>query len=128
MFRPDNRVPQPSADELHIVFQDGQLLSDMRSATGHPVELLPPLVVLELPEFGQGGFPMALVLCHYPMAQWDRSHHGSWHLYGHCRGSFENGGLSFDVGVDCHGFRPISVHHVAERMSERSPHSGTANV
>lgn len=31
MFRPDNQPPQPSEGELHIVFQRGELLSDMRS-------------------------------------------------------------------------------------------------
>lgn len=34
MFRPDNKPPRASEDELHIVFQGGQLLSDMRSRTG----------------------------------------------------------------------------------------------
>ena len=33
MFRPDNKPPQSSDDEVHIVFQSGQLLSDMRSQT-----------------------------------------------------------------------------------------------
>jgi NAD+ diphosphatase len=31
MFRPDTRPPENSADALHIVFQQGQLISDMRS-------------------------------------------------------------------------------------------------
>ena len=34
MFRPDNTPPESSDFELHIVFQGGQLLSDMRSRTG----------------------------------------------------------------------------------------------
>ncbi len=34
MFRHDNTPPTPSEYELHIVFQGGQLLSDMRSQTG----------------------------------------------------------------------------------------------
>ncbi len=34
MFRPDNKPPESSDDELHIVFQGGQMLSDMRSRTG----------------------------------------------------------------------------------------------
>lgn len=34
MFRSDNTTPQSCDDELHIVFQQGQLLSDMRSRTG----------------------------------------------------------------------------------------------
>ena len=31
MFRPDNKPPKPSGGELHIVFQQGELLSDMRA-------------------------------------------------------------------------------------------------
>lgn len=34
MFRPDNTPPEASDYELHIVFQSGQLLSDMRSRSG----------------------------------------------------------------------------------------------
>ena len=34
MFRPDSKTPESCVDDLHIVFQDGQLLSDMRSHTG----------------------------------------------------------------------------------------------
>ncbi len=34
MFRPDNRPPRDSENELLIVFQEGQLLSDMRSHAG----------------------------------------------------------------------------------------------
>lgn len=48
-----------------------------------------------------------VVLCHYAMAIWDRSHHGSWHLYGHSHSCAENrldqlfpGRRSMDVGVD----------------------------
>jgi len=39
MFRPDNRVPGSSPDELHIVFQQGQLLSDMRSSDACLIDL-----------------------------------------------------------------------------------------
>lgn len=31
MFRPDNKPPEPDGAELHIVFQRGELVSDMRS-------------------------------------------------------------------------------------------------
>jgi len=31
LFRPDHRPPAPSGDELHIIFQRGALLSDMRA-------------------------------------------------------------------------------------------------
>jgi len=60
-----------------------------------------------------------ICLCHYPIARWCKSHYGSWHLYGHCHGGFQNVGKSFDVGVDCHNYSPISFEEVAELMKNR---------
>lgn len=28
-----------------------------------------------------------IVLCHYPLAEWYKSRHGSWHIYGHIHGN-----------------------------------------
>jgi calcineurin-like phosphoesterase family protein len=86
------------------------------SQPGHPVEILPPLVSLEFPELGDGEHPQVIVLCHYAMRVWDRSHHGSWHLFGHSHGSLPGQGKSFDVGVDCTDFTPIDLTHVMERI------------
>lgn len=41
-----------------------------------------------------------LVLCHYPMRQWNRSHHGAYQLFGHVHGGLEPLNTSVDVGVD----------------------------
>lgn len=90
--------------------------SDMHSAPGHPLELLPPLLSLEVPELGNAQHPMVIVLCQYAMRVWDRSHYGAWHLYGHSHGSLPGSGLSFDIGVDCNRFRPFSLEEVAEKM------------
>ena len=60
-----------------------------------------------------------IVLCHFAMKVWDKSHFDSWHLYGHSHGTVENEGKSFDVGVDCHKFTPISVEEVAIIMESR---------
>ena len=51
-----------------------------------------------------------IVLFHYAMRVWNASHHGSWSLYGHTHGELEdlNDQLSFDEGVDCHDFAPLS--------------------
>ena len=59
-----------------------------------------------------------VVLCHYPMRSWPASCHGSWHLYGHCHGTAQTYGLSFDVGVDCWNFTPVSEEQVRERIQE----------
>jgi calcineurin-like phosphoesterase family protein len=60
-----------------------------------------------------------ITLCHYAMRTWNCSHHGAWHLYGHSHGLLPPYGKSFDVGVDSHGFRPISFTEVKEVMDKR---------
>lgn len=61
-----------------------------------------------------------IVLCHYAMRVWNCSHHGSWQLYGHSHGSLpDEGRKSFDVGVDCWDYRPLSLDMVAEEMERR---------
>lgn len=54
-----------------------------------------------------------IVLSHYPIAAWERKHYGSYHLHGHSHGKFnELNGLSFDVGVDCNNYYPLSLYEV----------------
>lgn len=64
-----------------------------------------------------------ITLCHYAMKVWNKSHHGAWHLYGHNHGSLNDSlfpsSMSFDVGVDCHKYRPISLDDVNKIMSEK---------
>lgn len=65
-----------------------------------------------------------LVLFHYGQRVWNKSHHGSIHLYGHSHGSLPPHGLSVDVGVDCKEitpeYRPIHLDEVLAYMSKRS--------
>lgn len=65
-----------------------------------------------------------IVLCHYAMRVWNRSHRGAWHLYGHSHGRLPEipGSLSFDTGVDSCGYYPISYARVEERMREKAEH------
>ena len=57
-----------------------------------------------------------IVLCHYPMVSWEKSHYGSWMLYGHTHGRIPyNKKLpSFDIGTDCWNYTPISFEEVAD--------------
>lgn len=57
-----------------------------------------------------------IVLSHYAMRTWPRSHYGTWHLFGHSHGNLPPHGKSFDVGVDCWGLAPVSLETVAEKM------------
>jgi calcineurin-like phosphoesterase family protein len=83
------------------------------------VQVLAPLVSLEFPEAMSGEPPPVIVLCHYSMQVWDRSNHGSWHLFGHSHGKLNGIGLSFDVGVDCTEFTPLSLEKVDSKMARR---------
>lgn len=83
------------------------------------VGLKPPMVVLEFPELGDGIHPQVVVLCHYPIAVWDRKHYGAWHLFGHSHGNHDNGGKSLDVGVDENNFYPFSLAQVAGLLSKK---------
>ena len=60
-----------------------------------------------------------ITLCHYAMRTWRNSCHGSWHLYAHSHGTLPPYGLSFDVGVDCHDYKPFSFEEVKTIMNER---------
>lgn len=62
-----------------------------------------------------------ITLCHYAMRVWNKSHHGTWHLYGHSHGSLpdNNNSLSFDIGVDCHNYKPLHFDEVAVIMSKK---------
>jgi calcineurin-like phosphoesterase family protein len=63
-----------------------------------------------------------IVLAHYSMRVWNRSHHGAWQLYGHSHGTlFDDPNLlSMDVGVDPNRFTPISFDEVASRMARKT--------
>lgn len=68
------------------------------------------------------GVRQEIVLCHYAMRTWNKSHHGIWHLYGHSHGELTDdpNSLSFDVGVDSHAFCPLNVMDIAAIMSEKT--------
>lgn len=59
-------------------------------------------------------------LSHYAHRVWPSSHRGALHLYGHSHGQLSDpGNRSMDVGVDCHGFKPISADEVLARLLPR---------
>lgn len=73
-----------------------------------------------------------MVLCHYALAVWNKSHRGAWHLYGHSHSHAESwldrvmpGRRSMDVGVDnvnslFGSYRPLSFEEIKKIMSKRT--------
>lgn len=64
-----------------------------------------------------------LVLCHYGMRVWNKSHHGSIHLYAHSHGSLPPQGRSMDVGVDCWKYKPLSLDFIIKHMDNIPVHN-----
>lgn len=71
---------------------------------------LPPIVELYVEK-------ELFVLSHYPMREWKNSYHNSIHLHGHCHGNItEELKNSFDVGVDCWNYFPVSIEEILEKQ------------
>lgn len=64
-----------------------------------------------------------IILCHYAMRVWSKSHHGSVHLYGHSHGTLPliPGMAAFDIGVDSWNFKPLSLDQVKAEMIRLCP-------
>jgi calcineurin-like phosphoesterase family protein len=67
-----------------------------------------------------------ILLSHYAHLTWHGSNKGVWHLYGHSHSQLEGwkdrvlgNMLSFDVGVDCWDFYPVSLEQVIEKMKPK---------
>lgn len=80
-----------------------------------------------------------LALDHFPSAEWNEAHHGSWMLHGHTHGDFpyEARGLApyriFDVGLDesvkhdtgygyhpdAHGYKPFSFEFLNKTIGDK---------
>jgi len=63
-----------------------------------------------------------IILCHYPLMEWDSSFHGSIHLHGHCHHNLppDPDKLRQDVGVDGWDWTPVSVQAIFAIMDEKA--------
>jgi len=60
-------------------------------------------------------------LSHYAHEDWNGSHRGSYHLFGHVHGQKpEPVGLKLDVGVDCWNYYPVSLETVTGILAEKA--------
>lgn len=80
--------------------------------------VLPELYTLKTEHNGK---KIEIVLCHYAMRVWKRSHFGNPMLYGHSHGSLSElpGVQSFDVGVDAWDYTPVSLDQVMDKLKEK---------
>jgi len=77
---------------------------------------------------------LKIILFHYPILQWDGSHHGSIYLYGHIHNGYKKypefgqkikllGPRAINVGVDVNNFYPVSIYEIKERVLSKEVNS-----
>lgn len=62
-----------------------------------------------------------IFLSHYSHRSWNKSFHGVPHIFGHSHSRLPPYGKSFDVGVDCWNYKPISLDEVFQYADTLSP-------
>jgi len=58
-----------------------------------------------------------IVVSHYAMRVWPKSHYGSWQLYGHSHGKLPALNNQLDIGVDTNDFYPYSFENIKSIFS-----------
>ena len=64
-----------------------------------------------------------IFLSHYAHRAWNKSHHGSYHFFGHSHGGMPAFGRSLDVGVDCWDYFPVTFNQIRDRLEELGTHN-----
>ena len=85
------------------------------------IRKLPPIEVITVSRYIDGRpmpgeRPVKITLGHYPMASWEASYHGAWHLHGHSHDQYHGGGFMLDVGVDGWAYAPVSLDEIRTYM------------
>ncbi len=63
-------------------------------------------------------------ICHYPIAVWNKMHHGRIHLHGHPHGNYNTSGKLLDIGVDNRyklfgNYEPFSIYEILDYMKDK---------
>lgn len=71
------------------------------------------------------GESVFVVMDHYPLLQWNRGHHGSLMLHGHCHSNNEmnKGTRRYDVGVDGNNYTPVDIQELWRKLKQNSAHT-----
>jgi calcineurin-like phosphoesterase family protein len=59
----------------------------------------------------------SIMVSHFAMRVWHKSHFNEWHVYGHSHGTLPPQGKSYDVGVDNNDYAPVSYADLRDIMA-----------
>lgn len=62
-----------------------------------------------------------IVMCHYPIARFDRMAYGSFHLHGHTHGDYQVEGRVLDVGIDARPQKDMGLWEWEEIVAYMEP-------
>jgi len=97
--------------------------------TDTAVTIEQPIHSIDIPPGILGSHSLPIVMCHYPMRSWDRSHYGAIHLFGHVHNLFdylsgtsddkvippgEKRGVSINVCVEMWDYYPVSMEEIID--------------
>jgi calcineurin-like phosphoesterase family protein len=66
-----------------------------------------------------------IMMMHYPMLSWDKEHHGTWHLHGHCHQSLVPSYPEYyarkvlDMGCNGWNYTPASYEEIRTIMTKK---------
>ena len=61
-----------------------------------------------------------IVVCHYCMRTWPKSHYGSWQLFGHSHGKLKDYfPTQMDIGVDTNNYYPYSFEEIKKIINNQ---------
>jgi calcineurin-like phosphoesterase family protein len=113
-----------------IIFIDGnhdrrwrkkRLEGGYSSASGHLTEFTDHNIVEVIVgngKYGSAYIALPIILCHYPLLEWQDFHRGAIHLHGHVHKNRVGPKGSFDVGVDGHP-APYSFDEILEILGSQ---------
>lgn len=111
----------------HIVFLYGNHDRELKKDPGlrDRFTMIRDYLELKIPDQSHPRGTQNIILCHYPMMSWNKMHHGSWMLHGHCHGNLKYpfNAKILDVGSDPMKYFPVSYEQVKQLMKNKGSES-----
>lgn len=78
--------------------------------------------VHDLLEIKVNGLKPPVVICHYPLEEWNKCYSGSWHLHGHRHGNVPDDPRRYrlDMSTNLWGYAPVQLKTIKDIFSKRN--------
>ena len=110
--------------KIHFILGNHDNLRDIQSL--NRFETINDYFLLSIKEEELDRKWQEIAMMHYPIFSWDKEHHGSFHLHGHCHQSLVETNPEFykrkvlDVGCNGHNYTPLSYDEIKNIMNQKT--------